>query len=67
MNRDMRLTGSLRGQTDSPLAPFGFELNNPWRVRIFIPDDFKDRLLTSHPDGEALFLGTSGSGLYIGL
>lgn len=33
MERDMRLTGSLRGQTDRPEAPAGFELNNPWKVR----------------------------------
>lgn len=32
MNRDRRLTGNLRGQTDSPFAPTGYELNNPWRV-----------------------------------
>ncbi|SPN97435.1 uncharacterized protein DNG_00949 [Cephalotrichum gorgonifer] len=32
MERDMRLTGSLRGQTDAPEAPIGFELNNPWRM-----------------------------------
>ena len=32
MDRDRRLTGSLRGQTDSPFAPAGFELNNPWRL-----------------------------------
>ncbi|KAI1104927.1 hypothetical protein F4804DRAFT_164576 [Jackrogersella minutella] len=32
MNRDRRLTGFLRGQTDAPIAPAGFELNNPWRV-----------------------------------
>ncbi|KAI5464753.1 hypothetical protein BGZ63DRAFT_339637, partial [Mariannaea sp. PMI_226] len=30
MERDRRLTGSLRGQTDRPEAPPGFELNNPW-------------------------------------
>lgn len=33
MDRDRRLTGSLRGQTDNVEAPLGFELNNPWRVR----------------------------------
>lgn len=33
MDRDRRLTGFLRGQTDNPKAPPGFELNNPWRVR----------------------------------
>jgi hypothetical protein len=32
MDRDRRLTGYLRGQTDNPAAPPGFELNNPWRV-----------------------------------
>jgi hypothetical protein len=35
MDRDRRLTGYLRGQTDNPTAPPGFELNNPWRVCIF--------------------------------
>lgn len=33
MKRDKRLTGSLRGQSDNPIAPLGFELNNPWDVR----------------------------------
>jgi hypothetical protein len=33
MERDRRLTGFMRGQTDKPVAPPGFELNNPWRVR----------------------------------
>lgn len=32
MERDRRLTGYLRGQTDIPQAPEGFELNNPWKV-----------------------------------
>ncbi|KAH8772202.1 hypothetical protein BGZ57DRAFT_942553 [Hyaloscypha finlandica] len=32
MDRDRRLTGFLRGQTDNPSAPAGFELNNPWRL-----------------------------------
>lgn len=32
MDRDRRLTGTLRGQTDKPVAPRGFELNNPWKV-----------------------------------
>ncbi|KFY34060.1 hypothetical protein V494_07093 [Pseudogymnoascus sp. VKM F-4513 (FW-928)] len=27
-----RLTGFLRGQTGSAIAPAGFELNNPWRL-----------------------------------
>ncbi|GAB7353763.1 hypothetical protein MBLNU459_g4154t2 [Dothideomycetes sp. NU459] len=27
-----RLTGFLRGQTDRPTAPAGFELSNGWRV-----------------------------------
>ncbi|KAF2800652.1 hypothetical protein K505DRAFT_141845 [Melanomma pulvis-pyrius CBS 109.77] len=32
MERDRRLTGFARGQTDKPFAPPGFEVNNPWRV-----------------------------------
>jgi hypothetical protein len=32
MDRDRRLTGFLRGQTDNVNAPAGFELNAPWRV-----------------------------------
>jgi len=32
MDRDRRLTGFLRGQTDTVQAPAGFELSNPWRV-----------------------------------
>ena len=32
MERDRRLTGFLRGQTDNVEAPEGFELNNPWKV-----------------------------------
>ncbi|KUI62210.1 hypothetical protein VM1G_05205 [Cytospora mali] len=32
MNRDRRLTGFLRGQSDNPIAPPGYELNNPWKV-----------------------------------
>ncbi|KAL4798735.1 hypothetical protein BDW69DRAFT_165982 [Aspergillus filifer] len=37
MERDLRLTGSLRGQSTNPEAPKGFELSNPWKVekRIF--------------------------------
>ncbi|QPC58328.1 hypothetical protein HYE67_000559 [Fusarium culmorum] len=31
MDRDRRLTGTLRGQTDKAEAPLGFELNNPWK------------------------------------
>ena len=36
MDRDRRLTGTLRGQTDKPEAPSGFELNNPWKVGSII-------------------------------
>lgn len=32
MDRDRRLTGFVRGQTDKAVAPPGFELNNPWRL-----------------------------------
>lgn len=36
MDRDRRLTGFLRGQTGSAIAPPGFELNNPWRVSVIL-------------------------------
>ncbi|KAJ4360583.1 uncharacterized protein N0V89_001149 [Didymosphaeria variabile] len=32
LERDRRLTGFARGQTDKAEAPAGFELNNPWRM-----------------------------------
>lgn len=32
MERDKRLTGFLRGQSDNVEAPPGFEVSNPWRV-----------------------------------
>ncbi|KAJ6155158.1 hypothetical protein N7470_005724 [Penicillium chermesinum] len=37
MERDLRLTGSLRGQINNPQAPKGFEVSKPWKVenRIF--------------------------------
>jgi hypothetical protein len=34
MDRDRRLTGYLRGQTDQAIAPAGFELSNGWRVNF---------------------------------
>jgi hypothetical protein len=34
MDRDRRLTGFIRGQTDRVKAPAGFELSNPWRVGV---------------------------------
>ncbi|OAA50602.1 hypothetical protein NOR_01052 [Metarhizium rileyi] len=32
MDRDRRLTGTLRGQTDNPKAPPGFEFSNGWKL-----------------------------------
>ncbi|GAB7340304.1 hypothetical protein MBLNU457_6760t1 [Dothideomycetes sp. NU457] len=32
MERDMRLTGWLRGQTDNAVAPAGFEFSNGWKL-----------------------------------
>ncbi|EJP67943.1 hypothetical protein ACQRIT_004657 [Beauveria bassiana] len=32
MERDNRLTGRPRGQTDKPDAPFGFEYSNGWKL-----------------------------------
>ncbi|KAL2819526.1 hypothetical protein BJX63DRAFT_12476 [Aspergillus granulosus] len=36
MERDLRLTGSLRGQSTNVEAPKGFELSNPWKVSLFV-------------------------------
>ncbi|OJJ44023.1 hypothetical protein ASPZODRAFT_154001 [Penicilliopsis zonata CBS 506.65] len=37
MERDLRITGTLRGQYGGVEAPKGFEVSNPWKVekRIF--------------------------------
>lgn len=32
MERDRRLTGTLRGQTNQPEAPLGFEFSNGWKM-----------------------------------
>lgn len=34
MERDMRLTGVFRGQTNAVEAPPGYETGHPWKVRI---------------------------------
>ncbi|EPS31731.1 hypothetical protein N7539_004607 [Penicillium diatomitis] len=37
MERDLRITGSLRGQSSNHQAPPGFDVSKPWKVekRIF--------------------------------
>jgi hypothetical protein len=37
MDRDLRLTGIFREQSDSPEAPLGYEVNSKWKMekRIF--------------------------------
>lgn len=37
MERDLRITGKLRGQSGNAEAPKGFEVSNPWRVRTTSP------------------------------
>lgn len=57
MERDMRLTGSLRGQTSKAQAPIGFELNNPWKVCGFGRPLSSDSLSTNTIiGGESLLL-----------
>lgn len=43
MERDRRLTGSLRGQSDNPVAPPGFELSSEWKVSSERPDTYDER------------------------
>ena len=38
IQRDHRLTGTMRGQTDNTHAPFGFELSSKWKVHIVTND-----------------------------
>ncbi|KAJ5720737.1 uncharacterized protein N7483_008671 [Penicillium malachiteum] len=32
MERDLRITGSMRGQSSNHIAPKGFEVSNPWKL-----------------------------------
>jgi hypothetical protein len=53
MERDRRLTGFMRGQTDRAAAPPGFELNNPWRVCALTTND--GQLLTCNSASSDFF------------
>ncbi|CAI6322367.1 unnamed protein product [Periconia digitata] len=59
MQRDRRLTGWARGQTDLPEAPPGFELNNPWRVSARHGMGCGHAQLIQDAVGEALRLDTT--------
>jgi hypothetical protein len=54
MDRDRRLTGYLRGQTDQALAPAGFEFTNGWRVSLL-----RD-LISASPRVNLLTINSSG-------
>lgn len=32
MERDLRITGTMRGQSSNHLAPPGFDVSKPWKV-----------------------------------
>ncbi|KAJ5273427.1 hypothetical protein N7478_008552 [Penicillium angulare] len=32
MERDLRITGTWRGQSSNPVAPKGFEVSSPWKL-----------------------------------
>lgn len=44
MERDQRITGSFRGQSSNHKAPTGFEVSNPWKVRITDPVSIDSQL-----------------------
>jgi hypothetical protein len=46
MARDLRITGSIRGQSSNPEAPVGFDVSNPWQVCTSFPDEFVRGILT---------------------
>jgi hypothetical protein len=54
MDRDFRLTGEWRVQSDNVVAPLGFEVNNPWRVCKFTFNDLSTAKLCL--DGETNYL-----------
>lgn len=57
MERDRRLTGTLRGQTDKPDAPAGFEFSNGWRVcSAYFYRFFSQYANDIFTDGEAFYL-----------
>jgi hypothetical protein len=58
MDRDRRLTGYLRGQTDQALAPAGFEFTNGWRVS-FARDMTSDLMIVS-PQVDLLTINSPG-------
>lgn len=57
MERDQRITGSFRGQSSNHKAPTGFEVSNPWKVRITNPvsvdSQFRAEMLTRDIDRES--------------
>ena len=40
MDRDLRLTGVFREQTDKVEAPLGYELNSKWKMEKTISQSF---------------------------
>ena len=63
MERDRRLTGFMRGQTDRPEAPKGFELNNPWRVSM--PPDMTRKQCSCNLGRATMVLDAKGEEQYI--
>lgn len=56
MERDRRLTGTLRGQTDNPQAPLGFEFSNGWKVTSIGAWPFNRQLLILPTAGKKIQL-----------
>lgn len=46
MERDLRITGSIRGQSSNAEAPAGFDVTNAWQVRTSSLDEFVLGILT---------------------
>ena len=62
MDRDRRLTGMLRGQTDNVEAPPGYELSSAWRVCCELANDVFRVHAYAESDGEEILLGRDGRG-----
>jgi hypothetical protein len=61
MDRDRRLTGFYRGQSDRAVAPEGFELTNSWKVSFGGETAERDQNLMRSRFNLALYNHTIGN------
>ena len=62
MDRDRRLTGIWRGQTDNVEPPRGFELSSGWKVCCEFETDVSRKHAYADLDGKRILLGRDSRG-----